>query len=46
MEHETREEHEERGHSRRELLVKGGLITAGAAFLGSPADETHCNRLQ
>lgn len=37
MEHETREEQEERGHSRRELLVKGGLITAGAALLGSPA---------
>lgn len=37
MEHETREEQEERGHSRRDLLVKGGLITAGAALLGSPA---------
>jgi len=37
MEHETREEQEELGHSRRDLLVKGGLITAGAALLGSPA---------
>ena len=37
MEHETREEQEEHGHSRRDLLVKGGLITAGAALLGSPA---------
>ena len=37
MEHETREEQEEHGHSRRDLLVKGGLVTAGAALLGSPA---------
>ena len=27
---------EETGLSRRELFVKGGLLTAGAAFLGSP----------
>lgn len=37
IEQDTREQHEERGHSRRDLLVRGGLITAGAAFLGSPA---------
>src|SRR5919201_1951517 len=27
---------DETGLSRRELFVKGGLLTAGAAFLGSP----------
>ena len=37
IDHETQEEQEELGHSRRDLLVKGGLITAGAALLGSPA---------
>ncbi|RDI75706.1 ABC-type sugar transport system periplasmic component [Gaiella occulta] len=36
-EHETYELQGEHGHSRRDLLVKGGLITAGAALLGSPA---------
>lgn len=36
-EHENRGEHEERVHSRRELLVRGGLLTAGATLLGSPA---------
>jgi simple sugar transport system substrate-binding protein len=35
--HETYEQQEEPGQSRRDLLVKGGLITAGAALLGSPA---------
>ena len=37
MENETFEELGGHGHSRRDLLVKGGLITAGAAFIGSPA---------
>jgi len=37
MENETFEELGGHGHSRRDLLVKGGLITAGAAFMGSPA---------
>ena len=37
MDNETLEEQEGHGHSRRDLIVKGGLITAGAAFLGSPA---------
>jgi simple sugar transport system substrate-binding protein len=30
-------EHEEHGFSRRDLVVKGGLLTAGAALLGGPA---------
>jgi simple sugar transport system substrate-binding protein len=37
MENETLEGLGGHGHSRRDLLVKGGLITAGAAFIGSPA---------
>ncbi|MGI8974602.1 MAG: substrate-binding domain-containing protein [Gaiella sp.] len=35
MKHETEER--EGGHSRRDLLVRGGLVTAGATLLGSPA---------
>src|SRR5919202_5417414 len=30
--------------SRRELLVKGGLLTAGAAFLGSPVAAARAAR--
>ena len=30
-------EHDEHGFSRRDLVVKGGLLTAGAALLGGPA---------
>ena len=37
MKYETFEELGGHGHSRRDLLVKGGLITAGAALMGSPA---------
>lgn len=39
-EHEIQETYEERGLSRRDLVVKGGLLTAGAAFLGGPAAAT------
>lgn len=37
MENETIEGLGEHGLVRRDLLVKGGLITAGAAFIGAPA---------
>ena len=36
-EHEMVEEFEEQRFSRRGLVVKGGLLTAGAAILGGPA---------
>src|SRR5713226_3802269 len=34
---EVPEEEEENGLSRRDVLIKGGLVAAGASFLGSPA---------
>jgi simple sugar transport system substrate-binding protein len=36
-EHDEHDELAERGFSRRDLVVKGGLLTAGATLLGAPA---------